>query len=323
MEGELFYSPSSKDIASSRIEVFRRHVCDKHKLDLPDYWALHKWSVDEPAAFWNEVWDYFHLIGSKGDLLYDAKPPINSTGTRLPTARLNYAENLLLAHSNARSNSKTAIYSAVEGVKKGDKPITLGSYTFDQLYLAVVATAQKLQELGIGPGDNVSAYSPSNAEVAIVMLATSAIGAVWSCIAAEAGSTAVLDRLTQTKPKLLLTADSYRYNSSTYHLAERLDEILPQLQQAGLQHVLVVGQLRPDRQPSLGNLPKTHSALKWNTWPSFHSSKRHVNFQFWRGPALAPLWVLFSSGTTGTFIFGALQTNNTSSRQTQSHRTPW
>lgn len=127
---------------------------------------------------------------------------MSSTGTRLPTATLNYAENILLSHSNARS-SKLAIVTVVESLATASdrSPRTLETFTFEQLYQAVHVVAERLKRLGVTPGDGVAAYTPSNAEAAILMLATSAVGGVWSTVAAEVGPKAALERLQQVSSR--------------------------------------------------------------------------------------------------------------------------
>jgi acetoacetyl-CoA synthetase len=125
---------------------------------------------------------------------------MSETGNRL-NAKLNYCENVLLSHPSARSRTKLALVTAVEAAATDTtkKPQTLGTFTFDQLYDIVRLVSQSLRELGIGPGDSVAAYSPSNAEAVILMLASSAVGAVWSSVPAESGPRACLERLQQVK----------------------------------------------------------------------------------------------------------------------------
>lgn len=125
---------------------------------------------------------------------------MSSTGTRLPNATLNYAENVLLSHSRARS-SKLALATVVEAPAnaKPRTPITLQTLTFEELYKAVADATDALRKLGVGPGDGVASYTPSNGEAIIIMLATSALGGVWSAVAAEAGPKAALERLTQVR----------------------------------------------------------------------------------------------------------------------------
>jgi acetoacetyl-CoA synthetase len=136
--------------------------------------------------------------------VFDPKPVMSATGNRLPHARLNYCENVLLSHPSARSKTKLALITATEPPKSAESqgPLTLGTFTFEQLYDSVRLVSQSLRECGIGPGDNVAAYSPTNAEAVICMLATSAVGGVWSCVAAEAGPKAALERFQQVRWRL-------------------------------------------------------------------------------------------------------------------------
>jgi acyl-CoA synthetase (AMP-forming)/AMP-acid ligase II len=145
-------------------------------------------------------------------------------------------------------------------------------------------------------GDTVAAFIPNNEVAVVAQLAASALGAVFSSCPGEFGAPAVLERFTQIKPKLLVTADAYRYNGKDISLYDKAGQIASALKPLGLKRVLVMGQLERSRKPR--DLPKTIGGVEAAAW---HASLegQSTSVKFWRGPAMAPLWVLYSSGTTG------------------------
>lgn len=152
--------------------------------------------------------------------------------------------------------------------------------------------------MGVQPGDVIGAFAPSNAEMISASLASASIGAVWSSTPSEFGINAVLERLTQINPKVLFTADEYRYNGKTIPIYDKLLTILDSL--PSVEQVIVVGQLTKDRKPRIP-FPSDLKGRKWSVFSDVVANGRGApkEIQFWRGPAMAPLWVLFSSGTTG------------------------
>lgn len=132
--------------------------------------------------------------------------------------------------------------------------------SFEDVYQEVRKLAHALKELGVGPGDRVAAFSPSNAEAVVAALACAAIGGTWTSTPSEFGVTAVLERLTQIEPKVLLTADEFRYNGKTLPIYEKLHQVLEQL--PSVRHVVVVGQLQRDRKTRL----RFPSDLKGRSW---------------------------------------------------------
>lgn len=213
--GDLFRPVDSDVLKRSQMERFRQFINTRYDLDLKDAWALHSWSVDQSNEFWKSIWDFFGFIGERGaepvrsfllqipvacmrdDAVWRARHQffqsdrsIKATRNRLPHARLNYAENLLLAHCNARSTHKIAIHSVIEGT-------VIRSLTWSQLYDEVSSASRAMRKLGLCPGDRVAAYTANNAEAVILILAASAIGVVWSATPCEFGVVATLDRLEQ------------------------------------------------------------------------------------------------------------------------------
>ncbi|KAM0747700.1 acetyl-coenzyme A synthetase [Meredithblackwellia eburnea MCA 4105] len=304
----LFYRPSAAQVEAAGDTLFRKFVNKRHNLLLRDYWELHRWSTDKVEQFWEALWSYGGIIGSfQPGKLFDPSFPMDKPNPNLINARMNFCENMLLSHSNARSN-----FPAVTAVTEPDPKLSHGtkeylqstfskSYTFAELYNEVHRAAEALRSMGVTPGDRVATYAPSNAEAIVLLLATAAIGGVFSSCPAEFGVKATLDRLTQIEPKVLLTADEYRYNGKSYKIYPNLLEILEAL--PSVKNVIVVGQLQYCRSPA-ESLPRSPYGGKWQSWGEFvHqgavAAKGQSEIDFYRGPAMAPLYVLYSSGTTG------------------------
>lgn len=211
---------------------------------------------------------------------------------------------MLLSHPNARSDAP-ALISVVEpdSTLSPSSPDYLNStflrqLSFEELYQEVRKLAHSMKQMGIGPGDVAGAFSPSNAEMVVAALATAALGAIWSSTPSEFGTNAVLERLTQIKPKILFSADTYRYNGKLLPIYEKLGVILESI--PSVKHVIVVGQLAKDRKPSIP-FPSDRRGRRWINYVDVvaQGASAPKEIQFVRVSATAPLWVLYSSGTTG------------------------
>lgn len=242
--------------------------------DPADYAGLHAWSVAEPDAFWRDVWEECGVIGEPGDVvLGDASMPGASW---FPDARLNFAENLL----RRRGDGVAVIFRREDGARR--------EISFMDLVAQVARFQAGLLAAGIQPGDRVAAFLPNCPEALIAMLATAASGGVWSSCSPDFGTAGVLDRFGQIAPRFLLTADAYSYGGKTHDCLGKASEI-----QAGLptlEHTIVVPYTE-DRAPDLSGLD---GAVVWR---DFEGAAEEPSFM--PMPFEAPLYVLFSSGTTG------------------------
>ncbi|KAM0753925.1 acetoacetyl-CoA synthetase-like protein [Meredithblackwellia eburnea MCA 4105] len=300
----LFYRPTAAEAEATLDSALRRYVNQKYGLELRDYWELQKWSCEKLNDFWVAIWEFTGIIGEKGNILFDDSFPMDTPNPNLINANMNFAENLLLAHSNARSDSAVAVISVVEPDCPKGSPNYLSStfsrsLTFEGLYQEVKAVSESLKAMGVKPGDRVVAFAPSNVEAVVTLLATAAVGGVWSACAAELGPKGVLERFDQIEPKVILSADFYRYAGKRVPIFEKLVTIVNAL--PTLTNVIVVGQLSQDRVPSIP-FPQARKGLTWTSWNDVvKSGNRSAGkvLNFWRGPAMAPLYVLYSSGTTG------------------------
>ena len=269
------WSPSQERIHQSHMYAFmRRHGFDSYR-------ELYEWSVLQPEEFWPEMWKFAELIGDPGDQVVHGldrmAPPDRDLGPRwFPGGRLNFAENLLRYRDD-----RDAIVAWNE---QGRQRVISWSDLHDE----VARVAAALREHGIRSGDRVAAFIPNIPEAVIVMLATASIGAVWSSCSPDFGVQGVLDRFGQIEPKILFCADSYTYSGKRIDCLGRAAEVADRI--PSIETVVVVAY--GDRQPDLSGIPR--SAL----WNEFAASSWGV-VEFERMPFDHPLYVLYSSGTTG------------------------
>jgi acetoacetyl-CoA synthetase len=241
------------------------------------YEDLWRWSVADPDAFWRTLWDHFAIRagGSPEVVLADSRMP----GARwFPDVRLNYAEQLF----SGRADADTAIVHSSEAREQIE-------IDWGELRASVAAAAAGLRALGVGPGDRVAAYLPNIVEAVIGFLATASIGAIWSSCSPEFGPAAVVDRLAQIEPKVLLAVDGYRYRGREFDRREVVMGLrgrMPSL----LQTVIV---------PYLDADPVLEGGAGMMRWEDLLAAPADEELRFERVNFEAPLWILYSSGTTG------------------------
>ena len=277
MTDKPLWQPGPARIANANLTAFAREVRRRWEVTANDYAALHRWSIAEPAQFWQTVASF---CGVRGDGLDGAAL---SDGDRMPgarwfpDARLNYAENLL----RRRDRATALVFWSEERLKT--------SVTYAELYSEVSRLAQALRAAGVTPGDRVAAYLPNVPGAIIAMLAATSLGATWSSCSPDFGVQGVLDRFGQIEPKVLFAADGYFYNGKTVDLIERLREIAGQL--PSVEKIVVVPYTRP--RPPLAGLPRAVNVH------DFMAPWRAKEIAFERLPFDHPLYILYSSGTTG------------------------
>ena len=271
------WQPSAEAIAASRMTAFMRAVESQFGVQLPDYAALYDWSIREPERFWSAVWTFCGVIAAhRGDVVIEHGDRM--PGARwFPQARLNFAANLL-----RRDDREPAI------IFWGEDRVS-SSITFAELHHEVSRLAQALRAAGVTAGDRVAAYMPNVPGTVIAMLAAASIGAIWSSCSPDFGVQGVLDRFGQIEPKILFGTDGYFYNGKTIELIDRLVEIAKRL--PSVQKVIVVPYTRSD--PGIGAIP--NSAIVHDFMAPF--AARAIEFE--PLPFDHPLYILYSSGTTG------------------------
>jgi len=275
MSEQPLWRPSAERIEHSNLTAFTRFLEAETGLTFADYDALHHWSVTAPAEFWEAIWRFTGVIHSQ-PWAQVLEHPERFPGARWFTgARLNFAENLL-----RRRDDGIALIGRLEnGARR--------TLTHAELYASVARVAAGLRARGVAPGDRVAAFLPNVPEAIVAMLATASIGAIWSSCSPDFGTSGVLDRFGQIQPKVLFACDGYHYNGKALDTRARVAEIAAGL--PGLEALVLVPVLGGD-----GPLPA--NAL---TWDQLAGSGPVPELTFAQLPFDHPLYILYSSGTTG------------------------
>jgi len=279
IEQQPLWEPSEEMRQSTELMRFMKWAGERHGRRFTDYAELWQWSVDELEDFWADIWEFCGVRASKPyeRVLASREMP----GTRwFEGAELNYAENVLLAERDPK---------AVAVVHTSElRP--LREVTWGELNICVAEAAGGLRALGVGRGDRVVAYMPNILETVIAFLAVSSIGAVWSSAAPEFGARSVIDRFAQIEPKVLLTVDGYRHGGKDFDRTAVINSILAEL--PTVEHVVVLPYLSPEAQPAA-------VAPQAIAWSDLLERGEGAEPRFEQLPFEHPLWVLYSSGTTG------------------------
>lgn len=275
------WTPSEARVSRSHVESFRNWVNARHGLQLRDYAELLQWSRNETAAFWDAVWETGEVIAEhKGDrVLIDGD---RMPGARFfPDARLNFAQNFL-----RRNDDTPALH--FWGEDKVRRQIT-----WRELHAEVSRLQQALRAWGVRPGDRVAAYMPNLPETLIAMLAATSIGATFTSASPDFGVQGVADRFGQTRPKVLIACDGYFYNGKTFSVLDKLADVVPLL--PGLERVVVV----PYVGAATGQAPDVSAIAHAVTWEQAQAPYTARAVEYAQMPFDHPVYVLYSSGTTG------------------------
>ncbi|MGH1366613.1 MAG: acetoacetate--CoA ligase [Calditrichia bacterium] len=270
------WSPSATFKQNSRLNHFMQWLSEKHQLIFQSYHELWEWSVDDTKLFWQMIWDYFEIISHSAPSNVHTDDPMPNTRW-FEGATLNYAEHIFRMSSAKRP----AIIFQSEA-----EP--LGELSWDELEERVAAFQAWLREQGIGKGDRVVAYLPNIPEATIAFLATCSLGAVWSSCSPDFGADSVVDRFQQIEPKLLITVDGYRYGGKGFDKSAVVDELILKL--STLEGTLLIPFLDKTIEAS-----RFKSCTAWSEALSTPAQK----LEFLAVPFDHPIWILYSSGTTG------------------------
>jgi acetoacetyl-CoA synthetase len=274
---ELLWKPSPESIERRMMTRYIRWLEEERGLTLPDYQALWEWSVNELEDFWGSIWEYFGVSSPTpySSALAERTMP---GACWFEGAQLNYAEHLF----RGRDDAVVAILHASE-------LRDLEQLRWAELRQQVAAVAAGLRDLGIERGDRVAAYLPNIPEAVTAFLATASIGAIWSSCSPDFGPGSVVDRFAQIEPKVLLAVDGYRYGGKDFDRREVIAGL--QAQMPALEHTVLLPYL--DADPDLSPL---RAAVAWD---ELRSTGAGAELQFETVPFDHPLWILYSSGTTG------------------------
>jgi acetoacetyl-CoA synthetase len=270
-EGTVLWTPSHDRVEASRLNAFQDWLRDRSDLEFEDYPFLWRWSVSKVEEIWLSLTDFFEVpLGGSLDPVLDSR---RMPGARwFPNATINYA-----AQALSMSNQGIALIYRNESTDRVE-------ITYDELRNQVARARLGLQRLGVTRGDRVVGYLPNCPEAVISLLATASLGAIWSSCPPEFGVDSVLDRFRQIEPRVLIATDTYDYGGKTFDRSEHLATILARL--PTLERTVLV----PRRQafPSMANM------MSWN-----ELTNEPGELQFDSVPFGHPLWILYSSGTTG------------------------
>jgi acetoacetyl-CoA synthetase len=274
---EKLWEPPAELVERARMTEYMRWLEAERGLRLDGYHDLWRWSVEDLEGFWSSIWDFFEVQADGG---YDGV--LGNRG--MPGAEwfsgtsLNYAEHVFAG----KNDDEPAILHASELRE-------LGELSWGELRSQVAAVATGLRALGVERGDRVVAYMPNVPEAIVAFLATASIGAVWSSCSPDFGPASVIDRFAQIEPKVLFAVDGYRYGGKDFDRRDTLAEL--QAAMPSLRRTVVLPYLDPD--PDLSALPGT------GCWEELLAAGESAEPAFERVPFDHPLWVLYSSGTTG------------------------
>jgi acetoacetyl-CoA synthetase len=278
-EGDLVWEPGPQRLAQANLTALTQWLASERGLTFDGYDSLWRWSVTDLAGFWQAIWDYCGITAST--------PPSQVLGSTampgaqwFPGARLNYAEHVLRAQ---RPGTDALLY-------RGEST-PLAGLPWKTLAGQVQILATRLRAMGVRPGDRVVACLPNVPQTVIAMLATTSIGAIWASCSPDFGWRGIIDRFSQLTPKVMFCVDGYSYGGKDYDRTAELRQVAAAI--PSLEQVIFLSHLHPGR-PS----PPAAGALDWAevvSGPPVASE----DFEFEQVPFGHPLWILFSSGTTG------------------------
>ncbi|MFT3791872.1 MAG: acetoacetate--CoA ligase [Rudaea sp.] len=287
-EGQLLWTPGAEFAEDSNVAHFIRWLRDSGRADVCDYESLRRWSVTEIEKFWGSIWDFFKVASSAPyKQVLDRR--VMPGAKWFEGSRVNYAEHML-RHAVGADADEVAVRHLTEF-----RPLT--SMTWHELAAAVRKLATQLRALGVKSGDRVVSYMPNVPETAIAMMATVAIGAIWSSAAPEFGVKTVIERFSQIEPKLLFAADGYCFGGKTFAREAEVRQIAGALPM--LEHIVWLPCLEEGGVKADARMPADLRGVK--RWSDLMSAPevRADRFQFERVEYDHPIWIMFSSGTTG------------------------
>ncbi len=282
IEGEQLWSPQQAFTDRSHVAQFMQWLDQKKHKSFDNYHALWEWSVAEPEAFWAAIWEYFDVTSGASYLRVLDRRAMPG-GKWFEGSLVNYAEHLLRYEAQA-AQGETVFHHCSEV-----RP--LARMDWQTLGRQVRILATQLRAMGVQPGDRVVSYMPNVPETAIAMMATTAIGAVWSSAAPEFGVQTVVDRFAQIEPKVIFASDGYRFGGKDFKREPEVRKIIESL--PTLTNVVWLDYLTPG-----APMPRIAGIARWSELMDQPDVARE-DFEFTRVPYDHPIWIVFSSGTTG------------------------
>lgn len=269
------WSPSQSRVNNANITKLIEQINQQHDTVIESFTDLHEFSVKNQQEFWSSLWDFTHVIGEKGQEVL-TRPERMPGAKWFPGASLNYAENLL----RQRTDDAAIIFRGEDKVKL--------SYSWGELYDQVSCCAQALSAAGVVQGDRVAGYMPNMPQTIIFMLAAASLGAVWSSCSPDFGVQGVIDRFGQIEPTILIATDGYFYNGKKFSNLEKLIQITQQL--TSLKNCVIVSYIDDS------SVLAINGTISFDEFTQPYSAKE---IDFVQLPFDHPLFIMFSSGTTG------------------------
>ncbi|KAF2762664.1 acetoacetate-CoA ligase [Pseudovirgaria hyperparasitica] len=299
-QGELLWQHA--DPKSTNMWRFLLELNRKYKMELKDYKELYDWSVDNIAEFWGEVWQWVGIRASKQyDQVVDAQAPMFPRPAFFSGASLNFAENLLFPLCEV-DETAPAILAATETDRE--------TVSWAELRQRVAKLQASLAALGLEPGDRVAGYVANHTNALVAMLATTALGGIWTAVSPDTGVTAVLDRMKQIEPKVLFSDNASYYNGKSHPVIPKLAEIVSGL--PTLEAAVVFETISGNDMTELRDIKLADNLGSACTYDSFLRIGPPVwNLKFTQLPPDHPVYILYSSGTTGApkcIVHGAIGT---------------
>jgi acetoacetyl-CoA synthetase len=273
MNANLLWEPSESFRQGSNLRQYMEWLKTEYTLDFTDYSSLWKWSVDRPADFWESLWKYFNIL-SDGAYTSVMTPEPMPFVKWFDGSNLNYAEHVF---RNYNEVTPAILFKSETSALK--------TITWKNLRSDTSGLQNTLRDHGVAPGDTVAAYLPCIPEATVAFLATNSLGAIWSSCSPDFGTGAVIDRFAQIKPKVFIAVDSYQYGGKSFPKKEVIEEVVRAI--PSIELIIVLS--------AEADLIKTDR--KSITWKNALATNRDLTFA--RVPFNHPIWVLYSSGTTG------------------------
>jgi len=271
----LLWKPDGDTKSQANLTAYLQWLKERRRLYFSDYDELWRWSIEQPEAFWQSIWDYFEVISHEPYRYVQSSDPMPYTQW-FAGSRINYAEHIFRMKSSTRP-----------AIRFQSERHPLQEISWEELSGQVAALATYLRQQGVGPGDRVVAYVPNIPAATVAWLAACSLGAVWSSASPDFGADSVVERFAQIKPKVLIAVDGYQYGGKPYDKRDTVRDIVAQL--STLQRTVLIPYLDEE---AGAFLPKA------DTWADALATRADP-LRFVPLPFEHPIWVLYSSGTTG------------------------
>ncbi len=297
------WQPTLEQLSATNMHDFMQQAAELAasqipKFEITDYQQLHQWSIEQPELFWSLIWQYANLIpaleqpiDNQAQLQSILKPADKFwQAAWFSKTEMNFAENLL-----QRRDDATALIACGEPQFNHGQERQL---SYQQLYLQVAKLAQSFKEMGVKQGDRVAAFMPNTLETVVAMLATTSLGAIWSSCSPDFGLQGVIDRFGQIEPKVLLTTDGYFYAGKELDSLAKVAQIAQKM--TSLEQLIIIPHCQLDHIPteSFDQLKAAVPNITISSWQQVLSNDC-TNIEFNRLPFDHPLYIMYSSGTTG------------------------